>query len=216
MSIKLENGKKIIISAPGVRHADRYVPERRTQRQAVHPQLFVALRHQGRRNARLCRRPNPSQWGTGENDVPTSITQGSAKPTPLVSLLPTAGYDVTASTATNVGRVFDRNSDTEWSSPAGTAPSIEAVQARKNQRCGQALYAHVRSKCRSDSAGWTLKGSNDGAAGNARRAQGSGLHLAPADAALRYQGCKSLFRYRLNLPEQPPLPYRNSNCWPSR
>ncbi len=163
MSIKLENGKKIIINAPGVSSANRYVQSVELNGKPYTRNYLLHSDIKDGATLDFVMGPNPSQWGTGENDVPTSITQGSAKPTPLVSLLPTAGYDVTASTATNVGRVFDRNSDTEWSSPAGTAPWIEAdLKAGKTSGVVKLYTLTSGASAGQDPAGWTLKGSNDG------------------------------------------------------
>ncbi|REM69110.1 hypothetical protein DSI38_02450, partial [Mycobacterium tuberculosis] len=70
----------------------------------------------------------PSSWGTGDNDVPGSITQGNAKPAPLQSLLPTGTYTVSSSTPAQLSNVYDRDSDTAWQS-ASAAAWIEADAA---------------------------------------------------------------------------------------
>lgn len=155
--------KHVTINAPGVSSANRYVQSLKLNGKPYARNYLLHSDIKDGATLDFVMGPNPSQWGTGEDDVPTSITKGSAKPTPLASLLPTANYDVTASTATNVGRLFDRNSGTEWSGPAGTAPWIEAnLKAGKTSSVAKLYTLTSAASAGQDPAGWTLKGSDDG------------------------------------------------------
>jgi predicted alpha-1,2-mannosidase len=164
MSVKLENGKKITINASNVSSSNRYVQSLKlngkniTRSYLLHSELAEGATLDFEMG------PNPSQWGTGVDDVPTSITQGDKKPTPLKSLLP-AVYDVTASTDANKARIFDRTSSSVWANPAGTAGWIEAGKKPSPSVDTVSLYTLTSADLAGqDPVGWTLKGSNDGKA----------------------------------------------------
>ena len=164
MSVLVPNAKgeprAITISAPGVSSTNRYVQGLKlngtsiTRTYLTHAELVEGATLEFQMG------PNPSSWGTGDDDAPSSITKDAARPSPLQSLLPTSAFSTTASNTTGLKNLNDRTSLTEWSSGAGAAwiQGSTAGTARK-----VAIYTLTSSsKTGQDPAGWTLKGSNDG------------------------------------------------------
>jgi tetrahydromethanopterin S-methyltransferase subunit F len=163
MSVKLEKGKTITINAPNVSSSNRYVQSLKLNGTAITRNYLLHSELAEGATLDFEMGPNPSQWGTGIGDVPTSITQGTNKPTPLKSLLPMGTYDVTASTDANKANVFDRTSATLWANPAGTAGWIEADKKTAPSIDKVSLYTLTSiGTSGQDPTGWTLKGSSDG------------------------------------------------------
>jgi predicted alpha-1,2-mannosidase len=166
MSVLVPNAKgearSITISAPDVSSANRYVQGLTlngvsiTRSYLTHAELVEGATLEFQMG------PNPSpSWGTADADLPSSITQGTAKPSPLESLLPTSAFaKKSASNTTGLGALTDRNSATEWRNASGAAwvQGDTAGPAR-----AVAIYTLTSSsKTGQDPASWTLKGSNDG------------------------------------------------------
>ena len=164
MTVTLESGKKIAINAPNVSSANRYVQSVKlngkdvTKNYLLHADLVAGA------TLDFVMGPNQSQWGTGINDVPTSITEGSARPAPLSSLLPPKLYNVTASETAAMANLFDRTSNTEWSQASGTAGWVQAEKKDASTKLDSVqIYTLTSSNgTGKDPTGWTLKGSNDG------------------------------------------------------
>ncbi|UGY10143.1 GH92 family glycosyl hydrolase [Phyllobacterium pellucidum] len=161
MTVTLESGKKIVVKAPNVSSSNRYVQSMTlngkdlTRNYLLHSELVDGA------TLDFVMGPNPSQWGTGTNDLPTSITQDSKVPNPLKSLLPVGNYDVTASTADKKDAIFDRTSGTAWTSKG--AGWIEAAKKAPTMIDAVSLYTLSSSTdATKDPTGWILKGSNDG------------------------------------------------------
>jgi predicted alpha-1,2-mannosidase len=163
MVVSLQNGKRITISAPGVSDANRYVQSLRLNGQDITRSFLLHTEIADGATLEFVMGARASAWGTGENDVPTSITQGNAKPAPLLSLLPTTAYDVSSKTAAQLPSLFDRDSGTVWQSgvdgtwveaslQAGQSPSVVKVYTltSSNQDAAQ------------DPKSWRLRASNDG------------------------------------------------------
>lgn len=165
MTVTLENGKKIEIKAPNVSSANRYVQSVKlngkdiTRNYLLHSELVDGATLDYEMG------PNPSQWGTGVNDVPTSITQGDKKLEPLKSLLPIGAYDVAAGNEADKAKFFDRTSGTTWTSVAGAARWMEAGKKSPQKSDTVKLYTLTSGSADGqDPTGWILKGSNDGVA----------------------------------------------------
>jgi putative alpha-1,2-mannosidase len=167
MTVQLRNTKgelrKLVINAPNVSSGNRYVQSVKLNGRAVTRNYLLHSELADGATLDFEMGPNPSQWGTGANDVPTSITQGDMKPAPAKSLLPRGSYEVTSSTAADAAKLFDRTSSTEWQSPAGAAVWIEA-DGKGTKALDTVKFYTLTSSARSgrDPTGWVLKGSNDG------------------------------------------------------
>ncbi|QND51265.1 glycoside hydrolase family 92 protein [Phyllobacterium sp. 628] len=165
MTVRVEDAKgavhQIVIQAPNVSSSNRYVQSVKLDGKPVSHNYLL---HSQIANGALLEfdmGPNPSQWGTGADDAPASITTGSAKPRPFTSLLVDKSYAVTASNAVNTDSLYDRNSSTAWN---GTAPTW--VEADKNApKAGDSVLLYTLTSAAAaegDPVSWTLKGSNDG------------------------------------------------------
>jgi predicted alpha-1,2-mannosidase len=103
--------------------------------------------------------PNPSSWGTGVNDAPTSLTRGSAVPKPLQD---TTGPGLGTATATggqDAAKLFDDSSSTQMTFASATPQITWAYRGGKQTP----TYYTVTSGAKAgDPADWKLQGSRDG------------------------------------------------------
>ncbi|RCW87242.1 GH92 family glycosyl hydrolase, partial [Phyllobacterium bourgognense] len=153
---------RLNIKAPNVNAANRYVQAVRLNGMAVTRNYLLHMEIAKGGTLEFDMGPNPSQWGTGENDVPTSITKPGVKPSPLQSLLPQGNYDVTSTPAANSVRIFDRTSGTEWASDTG-APTINVALKASKAATPVSIYTLTDgSDVTKSPKSWTFKGSNDG------------------------------------------------------
>ncbi|MBB4222952.1 GH92 family glycosyl hydrolase [Variovorax guangxiensis] len=163
MVVSLENGKRIVITAPGVSDTNRYVQSLRLNGQTITRSYLLHKEIADGATLEFVMGAQPSSWGTGENDVPGSITQGNAKPSPLKSLLPTGTYTVSSSANGQLANVYDRNSDTAWQSTSANA-WIEADAAAGQPACVPKIYTLTSGTqdAGQDPRSWKLKASKDG------------------------------------------------------
>ncbi|WP_394825369.1 GH92 family glycosyl hydrolase [Pendulispora albinea] len=164
-TVQLENGRRIVIRARkngpqnvyvqslrvnGVPYTKTYLPHALLAKGAV---LDFEMG------------PRPSSWGTGEADVPPSITRGDEVARPLhdVSSACTGGTSADGGDATDVARLFDDSSAT---APVVFASATPWVQCKTAGGERVRFYSLTSSK---DAAGgdptdWVLEGSSDGTA----------------------------------------------------
>jgi hypothetical protein len=160
-TIHLENGKTFVVNAPGNSAANMYI-QSATLNGMVHTQSF--LRHAdiaAGGTLALNMGANPSIWGTGANDVPTSISREGAMPAGLVDLAQ-GGAAIASSEygADSVGQAFDDNSDTKWRSQAGAM----WIQYRLPAKGTVGMYTLTSGgdAPEADPKEWTLSGSDNG------------------------------------------------------
>ncbi|WP_432729359.1 GH92 family glycosyl hydrolase [Variovorax sp. W6] len=165
MVVNLQNGKRIVITASGVSDANRYVQSLRLNGQPVTRSYLQHKEIADGATLEFVMGAQPSSWGTGDNDVPGSITQGNAKPSPLTSLLPTGTWTVSSSTAGQPANLYDRDSDTAWQSTSANA-WIEADAATGQPASVPRIYTLTSGTQDSsqDPKSWKLKASKDGVA----------------------------------------------------
>ena len=103
--------------------------------------------------------PNPSSWGTGENDAPPSLTKGDAVPKPLQD---TTGPGLGTATATggqDAAKLFDDSSVTQMTFASGT-PQIN--WSYRGGKQAPTYYTLTSGASAGDPADWKLQGSRDG------------------------------------------------------
>ncbi|WP_394835392.1 GH92 family glycosyl hydrolase [Pendulispora rubella] len=148
-TVHLENGRNIVISAPQNGPKNVYVQSLKvngapyTKTYLSHDQLANGA------NLEFVMGPAPSQWGSGVDDVPPSVTQGDAPATPL--------HDV-ATGCNGDARLYDNS--------ANTSATVNAVQC-KIQGTAPVRFYTITSTAASDTTNgdptdWVLEGSNDG------------------------------------------------------
>ena len=107
--------------------------------------------------------PAPSDWATGADAAPPSITQGDGVPSPLHDA--TGADEDAASTSTagaDAGALFDDTSGTRAAS-AGAAPWVAYRFADGAKHVARFYTLTSGDDEAADPSSWTLKGSNDGA-----------------------------------------------------
>src|SRR4051812_13077070 len=144
-TIHLENGKTIVINAPGNSTKNVYVQGLKINGQ---PYSKTSIPHDVLASGATLdfdMGPSPSSWGSGADDAPPSITKGSDKPAPLMD-------------ATTVGGPLFDNSSATSAPVSGNVALPVAGQRRKAE-----LYTITSANTAgADPTGWTLQGSNDG------------------------------------------------------
>ena len=152
-TVNLQNGKKIVVNAPGNSRSKVYVQSLKVNGKAY---KSTSLPHSLLANgARLdfTMGSTPSKWGTGANAAPPSITTGDAVPTPLRDL--TGPGRGTASEPALV----DDTSATRVTFPSAT-PAWQYQFASAGE---QADYYTLTSGAEpGDPKAWQLRGSYDG------------------------------------------------------
>ncbi|MDR6631834.1 putative alpha-1,2-mannosidase [Phyllobacterium sp. 1468] len=170
--------KPLTIRAPGVSATNRYVQSVKLNGKPLSHNYIKHSDVADGGTLDFVMGPNKSDWGTGTDDVPTSITQGDAKPAPLVSILPVLPakkneetgeitpsrvlYVLSAGPDKDKEHLIDRNSSTEWAS-SGAGASIEATIIAPRRVDTVKLYTLTSSATAGkDPTGWALEASNDG------------------------------------------------------
>ncbi|HLL64416.1 MAG TPA: glycoside hydrolase domain-containing protein [Micromonosporaceae bacterium] len=170
-TVTLENGRTFTIEAPGVSDTNRYI-QSATLNGAAYPKnylTYAALQAGG--TLRFTMGESPSTWGTGPNDIPPSITTGTAVPRPLTDratggTLTASSQSAPGGTAENppdqtAAKLVDDTSKTKWLTLQNTATLecvLPAPAAVKQYTLTTADDAAPR-----DARDWTLQASTDGA-----------------------------------------------------
>lgn len=162
MVVNLQNGKRITITAPGVSSTNRYVQSLRLNGKDITRSYLKHTEIADGATLEFVMGAQPSAWGTKEEDVPTSITQGLAKPAPLLSLLPTNAYDVSAKKGDGLASLFDRDSGTNWTGGADGTWIDASLRAGQSSSVVK-VYTLTSSDqdAAQDPRSWRLKASND-------------------------------------------------------
>jgi predicted alpha-1,2-mannosidase len=125
-TVHLENGREIVVNAPGNSRRNVYVQSLRVNRRS-HDSTYLSHSDLAR-GARLdfAMGPAPSRWGTAAAQAPPSITSGDAVPKPLRD--PTGGGRGKATAGGTAGAValFDDTSGPGYRCPAPTPGSSTA------------------------------------------------------------------------------------------
>ncbi|WP_112262140.1 GH92 family glycosyl hydrolase [Lentzea terrae] len=144
-TVKLENGKKLVINAPKNSAKNIYVQGVKVNGKAwsktslPHDVLAAGA------TIDFDMGPAPSAWGTGAGDVPDSITTGDAVPAPL--------RDVSA--GVSAGALVDNNSTT---SAVVRSFDFKAADAKEKAE----FYTLTNAKSGKSPSSWELKASYDG------------------------------------------------------
>jgi len=108
----LENGNDFVISAPGNSEENIYVQSATLNGSDYTKNYFTHADIVNGSTLVLNMGPSPTEWGTGENDVPTSLTVGTASPEPEMD----CSSEAVAIKGTGSGttKVNDNRTDTGW------------------------------------------------------------------------------------------------------
>ncbi|WP_438841159.1 GH92 family glycosyl hydrolase [Actinoplanes auranticolor] len=150
-TVNLENGKKIVVNAPGNSRSNVYVQSLKVNGKAYgSTSLPHSLLADGA-TLDFTMGSSPSRWGTGPDAAPPSLTSGDAVPAPLRDLTgPGRG------TASDPALVDDTST-----TQATLADGWQYQFASAGEQAG--YYTLTSStEAEQDPASWTLKGSYDG------------------------------------------------------
>lgn len=171
-TIHLENGKKIVINAPKNSKDNKYVQrlklngKNHTKNYIMHTDLSNGARLDFDMGSK------PSKWGSGEKDIPNSITPGntdgsSLSPKPLKDLTKPEPGSATDGENNREDPLFDNTSQTRMTFNSQN-PSVQyQFKAGKQQAkmytftSGASLTNDANSQA-ADPKSWVVKGSNDG------------------------------------------------------
>jgi predicted alpha-1,2-mannosidase len=156
-TVQLENGKRIVINAANNSARNVYVQGLRINGKRYEKTYIAHTLLTAGATLDFDMGPEPSRWGTEDDDAPLSLTTGTATPNPIADV--TRSAEVSCSACTNVQGLFDDTSSTDvvFSKDeasvdlhfASTAPAIR-------------LYTMTSSADTTDPAEVVLLGSNDG------------------------------------------------------
>jgi predicted alpha-1,2-mannosidase len=157
MSIALENGKSIVVSAPGVSDTNRYVQSLRVNGQ---PWERLTLPHAllaAGATLDFVMGPKPSRWGSDPSALPASLTADGQRPAPLQDVTTTDRVSVQGADAHAVAALADDDSTTAFAfSVNGTVDYSLARPARV------AIYTITSPRDLDTPSGWQVEGSADG------------------------------------------------------
>ncbi|MBD8079084.1 GH92 family glycosyl hydrolase [Cellulosimicrobium arenosum] len=156
-TIHLENGEDLVIDAPDNSAENIYVQGvtvngvEQSATYLTHDQLADGG------TIELDMGPTPSDWGTGEDDAPPSITQGADLPDPLADVTGSGTVTVDKDGADGAA-LFDDTSSTELAvGSASVAYELTGTTARARMYTLTSAAADG-----ADPTAWTLEGSTDG------------------------------------------------------
>jgi predicted alpha-1,2-mannosidase len=145
-TVHLENGRQLVINAPKNSSGNVYVRGLKVNSKSYDKTWLPHSLLASGGTLDFDMGSKPSTWGSGANDAPVSITQGTAVPQPP--------HDVTDPTR---GALFDNTSDTQ----ATVDGSVRMQPTDASQRV--LMYTLTSGKqAGGDPASWTLRGSHDG------------------------------------------------------
>ncbi|WP_099159684.1 GH92 family glycosyl hydrolase [Virgibacillus ndiopensis] len=165
MTIHLENGKDLVIKAPNVSKKNKYVQGLKVNGKSYNKTTLPHDLLAEGATLEFDMGSEPSDWGTGEDALPKSMTDSSTNgssllPDPLKDLTNDADGKVYHSDQGVANRLFDNNSETKL-----TLESDKPwIQYQFNDGGKRALMYTITSgdNDQADPKSWTLLGSNDG------------------------------------------------------
>jgi predicted alpha-1,2-mannosidase len=163
--IHLENGKTFTILAPGNGPTHRYVQAASLNGSASSKNYLRHADIQAGGTLTLTMGEVPSTWGSGVNDVPSSISPVNGVPAGLIDLA--NGGTVTASgeniAVESAAMAFDDNSATKWRSTNGPWWIQYKLAEKSTGVAGMYTLTSGDNAPQADPKAWTLQGSDNGA-----------------------------------------------------
>ncbi|MBM9507650.1 GH92 family glycosyl hydrolase [Actinacidiphila acididurans] len=158
--VHLDNGKDIVVNAPDNNGKNVYVQSLKVNGEDW-DKVYLTQK-QLSQGARLdfTMGPKPSDWGSGKNALPTSLTPAGRQPQALADTTGPGQGTATAGDSTDVSTLFDNTSATRVTFPTAT-PQIRYDYAQGGKKV--TFYTLTSgTTAGQDPAGWQLQGSTDG------------------------------------------------------
>jgi predicted alpha-1,2-mannosidase len=159
MTIRLENGQRIQINAPGVSDTNRYVQSLSVNGQ---PWSSLSLPHALLAQGAVLdfvMGPTPSRWGSAPQDAPPSLSAEGQPPQPLQDLAGSTAAQITLAGDVAAAKPFIDND----SATVGTLPSGQPLQLALPAPATLSVYTLTSARQQgADPQDWLLEGSDDG------------------------------------------------------
>ncbi|WP_208543223.1 GH92 family glycosyl hydrolase [Marilutibacter alkalisoli] len=201
-TVHLENGRKLVISAPENSRDNIYVTgvtvNGKVWNRTVIPHRLLA--EGGRIDFKMG--AEPGTWGSETSALPPSLTAGDAPPAPLADLTGPGRGTVSASvSAVKAGDLFDNTSRTEvvftGAPPASVTYAFDATPA-----VAMSFYTLTSGSTGGHPAGWILEGSDDGSTWQELdRRSGESFEWARYTRPFRLDASAKYRHYRLVITE---------------
>jgi predicted alpha-1,2-mannosidase len=156
-TVRLENGKKLVVNAPNNSATNVYVQKLKVNGVSYGKTTLPHSVLAAGATLDFTMGAKPSTWGSGAGNAPVSITQGSVVPTPARDL--TGAATVTASGGVAPKALVDNASSTKVTL-TGAAPTVDVQFPTSGQKITS--YTLTSGNIAGDPADWVLEGSYDG------------------------------------------------------
>ena len=165
-TLRLENGKRFVVSAAGNSSRNVYVQSARlngapyTRNYLTHADLLAGG------TLELVMGPSPSAWGSGVDDVAPSPTTGRAIPVPMADVAVGGAITVSndnAAAGEGKEQAFDDDSLTKWLAMEPTATLAYEFSGGRRFTVGMYTLTSADDAPARDPQAWTLEASDDGA-----------------------------------------------------
>jgi predicted alpha-1,2-mannosidase len=161
-TVHLENGRKLVISAPGNSDANVYVAGVTVNGKAWNRTVIPHRLLSEGGHIEFTMSSTPGAWGRDASALPPSLTTGDAPPAPLTDLTgPSRGSATANAPGTKPGALFDNTSRTE-AAFSGAAPIAVAYAFDRTPDTEVTFYTLTSGSTGGHPTGWTLEGSDDG------------------------------------------------------
>jgi hypothetical protein len=161
-TVHLQNGRKLVISAPGNNASNVYV-DGVTVNGKVWSSTMIphrVLAEGG--NIEFSMSSKPGAWGRDASALPRSLTTGDTPPAPMADLTgPGRGSASISVSGANGRELFDNTSRTEVVFPEAKPASVTYV-FNQRPRTGVSLYTLTSGGTGGHPTAWALEGSDDG------------------------------------------------------
>ncbi|MDT0212405.1 GH92 family glycosyl hydrolase [Rothia sp. ARF10] len=159
-TLHLESGKDLVIDAPENSASNVYVRGVRVNGKAQSKSWLSHDQISAGGTIEFDMGATPSSWGTGADDAPPSVTQGTRIPTPLTDATgPGKGIASSTESGKDGAALFDDSSDTRTTF-AGTSPQVTYALGGATARVTQ--YTLTSPDTGDEPTSWVLAGSQDG------------------------------------------------------
>ncbi|NHC14619.1 glycoside hydrolase family 92 protein [Motilibacter sp. E257] len=158
-TIHLENGKDLVISAPNNSAQNVYVQGVKLNGQAYSKNWVSHADLTNGGTLEFDMGATPSAWGSGDADVPPSLTEGSELPDPMTDITSLTTGRATLGTGAAAMSLFDNSSASVVSLGSGSPSVTWQVNGPKPKT---SYYTLTSGTAAGDPSSWTLQGSNDG------------------------------------------------------
>ncbi|MEW2521136.1 GH92 family glycosyl hydrolase [Actinacidiphila alni] len=164
-TVHLDNGRSIVVNAPNNSGKNIYVQSLRVNGKPWNKVYLTQSQLESGARLDFTMGSRPSNWGTGKNALPPSLTKSGDTPQPLADLTGADQGTATAADGTDVTKLFDNTSKTAVTFPAAD-PTVQYTftgdTAKKSGQKATFYTLTSGSTAAQDPKSWQLQGTTDG------------------------------------------------------